>query len=78
MVDLKELYVCSPQKYKFRSYSGLAIFFHSEMLVCSPGNEYAPPKLGSVFQVDRIMSKSLLKTGEAFSKEILFAISAFN
>jgi hypothetical protein len=48
------------------------------MLVCSPGNEYAPPKLGSVFQVDRMISKSLLETGEAFSKEILFAINAFS
>jgi hypothetical protein len=48
------------------------------MLVYSPGNEYAPPKLGSFFQVDRIISKSLLETGEVFSTEILFAIKAFN
>jgi hypothetical protein len=42
------------------------------------GNEYAPPKLGSVFQVDRMISKSLLETGELFSAESLFAINTFN
>lgn len=77
-VDLKVLYVCSPQKYKFRSSIGLAIFSHCSMLVYNPGNEYDPPKLGSVLQKDRIISKSSLEIGEVLKTESLFAIRAFS